>query len=561
MKTLKKLLIWGIPILLLVGLVIWRFAGLKAAQAQIARGGPGGAGGPGGPGGGRGGAAAVQVATAGSRHIVQAVEAVANVESPYRIDISPKASGRIDFLQAREGDRVTAGQVLLRINPSDLQGAVLQAQASVAEARSRLAQAQLTSGSNNVGIASQIQQQQAAVASAEADYNQVQQNLNAQIAAAQAQVNSAQDAINNAQAALGRENANLQAATSRLNRTRDLESKGYVSTQQLEDAQNAVAVAQSAVQVAQGQVSSAKSQLNVQQQNLTITKRKGQADISASKARLTQAKAALNVAISNRAQSPAYQQNIAALRSQVDAAVAQLKQAQVRVGETTVRSPINGTVTSRTGDPGALASPGTAVLVVQFLDWLYVTAALPIEASGQVREGDRATITLDGIPGKTFTGPITNVNAAADPASRQFTIRVKLDNRDHLVRPGMYGRVAITTSEVDADVVVPKEALTTNAAGVTTVAVVDSENVAHVRTVKLGAKDERGVQILEGVNKGDKVVILTFNPLREGAKVTVSAPGQGGGRGAGGGRRRGAGGSGGGGGARQPGGGSPGGQS
>ncbi|MHB8637202.1 MAG: efflux RND transporter periplasmic adaptor subunit [Fimbriimonadaceae bacterium] len=465
----------------------------------------------------------MRIAPSTSRTINEVLLAVGNVESPYKVEISPKSAGRIAYLQAREGDVVKVGEVLLKIDPSDLQGAVLQQEASVAEARSRLAQAKLTQGSTNVGVSSQIEEQRAGLGSAQANLNQVQTNYAAQVAAAQAQVSAAVSGVSNAQAALNKENSSLINFQTKYDRTNNLFKQGFLAAQDLDDAKTALDVEKSAVQEAQSLLAAAKSQLDVQQQNLLIAKRKGLSDIAASKAAVTQAQATLRMANANRSQTPAYRENLAALQSTVDSAVAQVRQAQARLADTVVHATIAGTVTARKADPGALASPGTPVLEVQFLDWVYVTATLPIDSAAQLREGQPARITFDALPGRTFVGPITNINPAADPTSRQFGVKVKLNNPSHTIRPGMYGRISINTGKIFAPVVVPREAIQTNSDGVTTVIVVDANNVAHVRKVSLGVSDDRSVQITDGVRLGENVVVLAYNAIKDGQKVSIGS--------------------------------------
>ncbi|HWA82133.1 MAG TPA: efflux RND transporter periplasmic adaptor subunit [Fimbriimonadaceae bacterium] len=190
---------------------------------------------------------------------------------------------------------------------------------------------------------------------------------------------------------------------------------------------------------------------------------------------------------------------------------------------------------------------------MQYLDWVYVTTSIPVDSSGSIHQGQSAEIRLDALPGKIFRGTITNINPAADQQSRQFDISVRLDNLDHILRPGMYARVTVETGRVNAAVVVPREALKANSDGSTTVTVVDDKNVAHVRPVKLGVSDDKGSQVLDGLQPGERVVILTYSTLKDGQTVTIGSPGggsgDGGGKGAGGrsGGRRGQGRSGGGG--------------
>ena len=176
---MKKFLVWGIPALLLVGLIVWRFTVKISANAQVNQ-----------QRSASGRAAAVELATASGRLIESGIQSVGNIESPFKVDIAPKSTGRIDFLQVREGDKVTAGQVVLKIDPSSLEGSLLQQEAAAAAARSRLAQAKITQVSTDVGVTSQIRQQQANLYSGQANLNQLQQNLDATTTQVRAQHNN-----------------------------------------------------------------------------------------------------------------------------------------------------------------------------------------------------------------------------------------------------------------------------------------------------------------------------------------------------------------------------------
>jgi len=509
----------------------------------------------------RGNSPAVEVAVASARPIEQRLELVGNAEAPYNVRLAPRVSGRIDFLQVREGDRVTPGQVLVRIDPGEIEGQVLQQQASVSEARSRLAQARLTAGATDVGITSQIRQQQAAVESAQAEAQQTQRNLSSQIAAAQAavtdanaRIEAAEAGLRNSRAQVEAARANLRNAQTRYNRTFNLYKQGFIAAQDVDDARTAVEVEEGDLRVAQGQVSAAESAIQSARaqrasaaNQVLITRRTGQAQIAAARARVTQARAQLSVAAANRSQGPAYRENLAALQAGVEAAEAQLRQAGSRRADTVLRSPIEGTVTERTADPGTLASPSQPVLTVQYLKWLYVTTTVPIDQSRKVVQGQPITIQFDAFPGRTFTGRVSQVNRAADPQSRQFTIRIRLENPNEEIRPGMFARVGIVTERVVPPVVVPLEAVRTTPRG-TTVTVLDAENKATTKPVTLGARDAKFVAVTSGVNPGERVVTLSYSPVRDGQTVRIGRPeeegegGPGGGRGGAGGRGRGEGG-------------------
>lgn len=524
---MKKSLWIGIPLLVLAMLIGWRFQTNKQAEAEL------------GPGGGqRRGGSVVELAVAGSKTIVTSLSAVGSAESPFRVEISPKAAGRIEYLALREGDPVRRGEVLARIDPSEQQALVLQQQANVAEARSRLAQAQLGQGASETGVETAIEQRQAELNSAKADFSQVQRNYDAMVASAdadvtdaEAQMRSAESKEKNAQAELNRQNANLKNSKTKLDRAESLYKEGYVSLQAVEDARTANEVQLANVEVAKGQlnaatndVTSANAQLQSSRNGAAIARRKGQADISSAKANVDKAASALKAAQANRSQNPAYRQNLAALQAGVRAAEAQLAQARARLNDLELRSPIDGTVTKRNGDPGSMASPGSALLEVQSLDWLYVSCSLPMDDAGKVKTGQEAQVTFDALPERSFTARISQINLAADPQSRQFGILLRLENPRHIVKPGMFGRVSIAITRTEAEVVIPREAVKTDSEGKSTVTVVGKDNKAETREVELGVNDSAGVQILKGVAAGERVVKLSYQPVRDGQEVKTSEP-------------------------------------
>lgn len=546
----------------LVALVGWRFSEnkkLAAAQQQGQGGGGGSAGGgggrgPGGGGGAGGGAGRTQtvdLGTAKAGTIDSRLDSVGTLESPLRVELSPRSSGRILTLSVREGDRVTKGQTLVTLDPADLQQRVVEREAAVAEARSRLAQAQIGAGPVAATVQGNIQQARAALSSAEAELRQVQQNQNSQIAAADAsvteqegRVDAAQAQVRNADAAVAREQASLINLETRFNRLNSLLEKGYVAGQQVDDARTAADVQRKQVDVAQAQLASTKSAVDSANASLkalknqaAIVRRSSTAAIETAKARVRQAEADVDVARANRANTPAYQANLQALQANVGAAEAQLRQARTLLGEVDLRSPVDGVVTARNADPGALASPGTAVLVVQTVEWLYMVTAVPLEDSGKIRVGQTASIAFDSFPGRTFNAKVTNINPAANVQSRQVQIRLRMENANGELKPGMFGKVGFLTNRIQADVVVPREAVKT-AEGKSTVVVVDAEKKASVREVKLGAADDQQIQILEGVKAGEQVITLSYTPVRDGQTVRTGGERQSGNGGGGGGRRQ-----------------------
>jgi len=234
-----------------------------------------------------------------------------------------------------------------------------------------------------------------------------------------------------------------------------------------------------------------------------------------------QTQAALDLARANTAQKPAYQQNIAALRSVVTAAEAALRSALNRRTDTVLVSPIDGYVTARYADPGAMATPGQPILVVQAIRKVWVTIPLPENMSRNIYPGQAAQVRLDALSGRTFTGKISQINPSADPQSRQFTARIDLDNTQNLIKPGMFARVTLTAERIPRVVMIPREAVQQSSDGAAVI-VVGKDNVAQRRPVVLGASDTNGFAVKEGLRPGEKVVVLSAAPVRDGTIVRVA---------------------------------------
>ncbi|MBL8049341.1 MAG: efflux RND transporter periplasmic adaptor subunit [Chthonomonas sp.] len=522
MSALRRWAYVLIPTAVLGGLVYQRVQAKKADEAtekkeQAGR---------------RGGAAAVEIAIAQARPLINSVQAVGSVVSPYSVGLSPRVAGRITFLEVREGDPVKAGQVLARIDPSEANAKVYENQASVSEARSRLAQAQATVQSNQIQIEQNIRQARAELASAQAAYTQTKtanegalSDARATVAAARADLTASNALLKNADAQLVAARAQLTNQQTNLKRLQSLLELGYVAAQEVDDAKTAVASARADVEVRLGSVESARAavsrsqaELNAENTRVNTITASGRAELKVAQARIDQARASLTQAEANRAQTPAYQENINALRSGVDAAEAQLKVARVGQNDTELRSPIAGSVTARSGDPGSLASPSTPVLKVEFLNWLFINATLPLSESGKIVKGLPVEITLDGLKDQIFSGQVDQVVPSADATDRQFLVKIRIENPDRVIRPGMFARVNIEVDRIEAKVVVPNDAVTNGK-----VMVVDAEGKATQREVKVGRTNRNDVEILSGLNVGEKVVVLSFSQVRDGGKVNITA--------------------------------------
>ena len=216
------------------------------------------------------------------------------------------------------------------------------------------------------------------------------------------------------------------------------------------------------------------------------------------------------------------QQNEAALAN-AEAAL-QAGQANVgvlatRLGETRIESPLDGAVSARRLDPGALVGPtsGTgAVLTVERDDVLRAFVPVNESEAGLVRVGQDVRLTLDAFPGREFTGKVVRLAPGLDPLTRTLDAEVQLKNPGEL-RSGMYGRCAIVTAVHSNALVVPAVAVQISDER-QYVYVLQGEKVKRTE-VRSGIDGGTWLEVISGLARNDVVVIAGIDGLADGATV------------------------------------------
>lgn len=197
----------------------------------------------------------------------------------------------------------------------------------------------------------------------------------------------------------------------------------------------------------------------------------------------------------------------AARREQAQAGLAQAAamQAQARagLGYTRVRAPFDGVVTARFVDPGALASPGVPLLTVEDTAAFRLEATVDETAIPFVKLGGMAPVALDAMGGD-IEGKVVQIVPAVDPASRTFTVKVELPP-DARLRSGLFGRVRFVRGERQA-ILVPRLAVVERGQ-LQGVYVVAPDGTLNLRFVTLGRTSGDRVEILSGLESGEKLVV------------------------------------------------------
>jgi RND family efflux transporter MFP subunit len=208
----------------------------------------------------------------------------------------------------------------------------------------------------------------------------------------------------------------------------------------------------------------------------------------------------------------------------------------VRLGETRIESPIDGVVSARRLDPGALVGPqgGGAILTVVKMDTLRVFIAVNEQHAARIAIGQEAEIELDALRGEAIPssrsalsgartgirGQVVRLAPAFDPTTRTLDAEVHLKNRSGRLRPGMYGRGAIVLETHPRAVVVPVGAVQISRNQQYVFVVKGGRAFRH--PIKTGVDGDDWLEVTSGLEPGARVVTAGAEGLADGAVVRVA---------------------------------------
>jgi membrane fusion protein, copper/silver efflux system len=172
----------------------------------------------------------------------------------------------------------------------------------------------------------------------------------------------------------------------------------------------------------------------------------------------------------------------------------------------TFRSPVSGVVTEKKALQGMRFMPGEALYQVADLSSVWAIADVFEQDIGQVKSGAKARLSFDAYPGKAFEGTVGYVYPTLKPETRTVPVRIELPNPQRLLKPGMFAQVELAVGGQAKVLTVPTSAIVDS--GTRRIALVQvQEGRFEPRDVKLGARSDDYVEVLEGVREGEPVVV------------------------------------------------------
>lgn len=204
--------------------------------------------------------------------------------------------------------------------------------------------------------------------------------------------------------------------------------------------------------------------------------------------------------------------------AQYEQARAGLEEARVWQGFTRITAPASGVVTERRIDPGSMAMPGTPLFTVESDGGFQLEVAVDEALSGKIRVGTNASVTIETL-GLDTTGTVIEVVPAVDPATRTFIVKIALADKG--LKSGLFARVRLPRGEREA-ILVPKGAVVEKGQ-LTGVFAVDPRGIVTYRLVRTGKTHEGGIEVLSGLQAGDRIVTAGLEKAVDGGQVAGGA--------------------------------------
>lgn len=185
-----------------------------------------------------------------------------------------------------------------------------------------------------------------------------------------------------------------------------------------------------------------------------------------------------------------------------------------------IPSPISGMVTHVFYKVGETATTGRPVVRIAKLDEVLIEISINETEIAGIQNGQEAVVLVAAYPKQAFTGKLEDLSFSADPVSRSFTAWVRVGNKELLLRPGMFAKVKVLVTARENVLTVSKDAIVEKD-DKTLAYVVNSEQVAELREVRIGQTSGNIVEIQSGLVENERVVVLGQNKLQPGKKVNI----------------------------------------
>jgi membrane fusion protein, multidrug efflux system len=219
-------------------------------------------------------------------------------------------------------------------------------------------------------------------------------------------------------------------------------------------------------------------------------------------------------------------QDVTNMQAAIKQDEAVLDLAKKKLRDTSIRAPFDGFIKERDVTVGqylkAQANPTPAMGIVN-IDPMRVRLKVPEKMAAWVMVGQPIEVSVEAFPDRIFHGKIWRINPSVDAATRTFDVEGLVENHESLLKPGFFTKSSILTSKVEKVLMIPRRSMS-YAYGIYKVYVVNGNKLKEAE-VKIGDQSGEDVEVLEGVQEGDRLAIAPEGQelaLKDGLSVKVA---------------------------------------
>ncbi len=206
-------------------------------------------------------------------------------------------------------------------------------------------------------------------------------------------------------------------------------------------------------------------------------------------------------------------------RADLDDAQTKLQIAQKRLTDATVTSPVDGVAANKKLTRGQMVAAGEQLMTVEEIDAVYVTIQVEQQFISKIQIGTVASVKVDAFPDRTFEGRAAVLNPVAGRDNRLFEVKIRAENTEFLLMPGMFAEVLIDGGEKISALTVPRAAVI-SVKGQNYIYTLKG-NRAQRRRIEVGELFDDDIEILSGANAGEVVIVDNVDKLKDGDEVLI----------------------------------------
>ena len=426
----------------------------------------------------------VQLDTVETSSVEDSTEFVGTLEAQQTATLRAEANGELVEVYVRPGDEVGQGEVLAQLDPRSVEADIAQARADVRRAEAELAE--LQAGTRE----EQIAQARARLQQAEADLRNARSGVSpAEISQARARLESARATVN--------------LAEERIQRYRLLEARGAVSTDELDEREERYRTAVAALREAEEALQELQAGQDIDIDRLSALVEERRQEL-------------------RELENGARVEDIDRARADVESAQADVESARVRLQDTAIIAPFNGTIGDIPVKVGDYLSRGDVFASLTQNQTLELRLSIPLERTDELRLGLPVEV-FDAAGSLTplALGRVSFISPQVNDESQTVLVKVTFENRDGTLRDRQFVRARVIWRERPGTVVVPTTAIIFQGERrFVFVAEGSGENVTAKRqAVELGISQGDRTEIVEGLNPGDRIVVSGLQKLADGLPI------------------------------------------